>query len=384
MSWEAEAKRALGGEDVPGVQRIRPRRPPLLDADGVRAVLAPFLATLVWGGAVFREMVVGSPIDPLALLLRAVALGLTVRAVLSGATFVRRARVWLAARRHGLALTDGGLVYRDVEGDHAVARRDIVAIREHGHWGQRSGARRWSDVYVVTRPESGRVVLTIPPLFERTPGVLAERLMRWRGPVPAPSDVVYPAPARLGSKVYDDAAAGRVPEGGTVIRHGGAWRKRGPYATVLLGVIVVEGMLRLGPGAWSQLGIGLPAAIALALVAVPLVWTWLTRRAIAPRKGLAMVITPAEILMRTRAGVLRVTWKNLGAMRIESKPTWSILEGYHKARTLVMEPREGETIRYDEAFLGVPAEVVVSLAEAYRKGAITPPRGAPPASEDPG
>lgn len=384
MSWAEDAARALAGEDVPGVEIVRGRRPPLFDAEGVRAILAPLLAAGAWTGAVWREMAVASPIDPLALLLRAVALALTVRAVLSGATFLRRLRVWSTGPRHRLALADEGLVYRSDAGDHEVERADVVAVREHGHWGERSGKRRWSDVYVVTRPDSGRVYLSIPPVFERTPGVLAERLMRWRGPIETPEEVHYPSPARLGSKLYDEAAAGKVPEGGAVIRHGGAWRKRGPYATVLLGIAVVEGLLRMGPHAWEQMGVAVPLAIVLALVAVPLVWTVLTRRAIAPRKGVALVITPAEMLMRTRAGVHRVTWKNLGRMRIESKPAWTILEGYRPARTLVFEPKEGATIRYDEAFLGVPAEVVVSLAEAYRKGALSPRRAPSPGSEAPG
>ncbi len=382
--WRERAASALveGGDEE--VEVLRPERPPLFDSEGVRAVMAPFLAALVWAGAVFREIVADSPIDPAALLMRAVALGFTVRAALAGRRFVGRLGLWAAADRWGLALAPEGLLLRTPRGDVAVAREDVLGVREHGHWGEQSAERRWSGVYVVTYPDTGRLFVAIPPVFERSPGVLAERLMRWLGPRSVDDGPTeHPAPARLASKLYDDAAEGRVPEGVTVIRHGAAWLARGPYATILLGVVIVEGFLRLGPDAWSRMGVVLPAAVALSLVAVPLVWGWLTRRAIAPRKGIALLFTPAEMLMRTRAGVVRATWKGLAQLRLEGKPTWSILSGYHQARTLVIERRDDPVIRYDEAFLGVPAEVVIVLANAYRK-ALIPRPGPDRASGAPG
>ena len=350
-------------------------RPPLLDRDALRSLSVPIVAAGVWAVAVSREAIVETPLDPLALVLRAVALGLTVRAVLAMRALFRRARVWSRASRYALVLGDERLLYRRPGGELAVAKDDVIAVLERGHWGERDGRRRWSDVYVVRAPGADPPWLSLPPLFDRSPGELAERLMRWRGPLPAPETPSYPAPSRLASKVYDDAAAGVVPDGGVVIRHGRGWLARGPYATVLLGVAIAEGYARVGPAGWEQLGIALPTAVGLALLAVPLVWVLLTRRAVAPRHGVALVITPAEIIMRTRAGVLRATFRGLARVRIERKASWSVVEGYHQARTLVIERKQDEPIRYDEAFLGAPAEVVVSLAEAYRKGVIPRPGG---------
>lgn len=381
--WVERARAALAGKEAPEVEVVPPRRPPLLDGEGVRAALAPLLAALAWAGAIFRELVTDNPFDPAALLVRAVALGLTVRAVLSGRGLARRIGVWLAAPRCGLALAPDGILFRGPDGEVAIARDDVLGVREHGHWGERSARPRWSDVYVVTRPSTGRLFERIPPVFEHTPGVLAERIMRWRGVVEAPEEHAPPPPARLPSKLYDDAARGEVPPGVTVVRHGRGWLERGPYATILLGVVVVEGFARLGYETWERLGLVLPAAIGLSLLAVPLVWIGLTWRAIAPRKGIALLLTPAEAILRTRAGVLRTTWKELVRIAVESKPAWSILKGYHSQRTLVLEPRDSPVIRYDEAFLGVPAEVVTVLGDAYRKGIIPPP-GSPGASADPG
>ena len=351
---------------VPGI------RPPLFDATSVRATAAPFVAAIAWAGAIFQETVSGSPIDPVALLLRAIALGLTVRSVLAIRLLARRGSLWSRATKHALVLSPESLRLRGRRGETVVGRDDVVAIREHGHWGERSTKHAWDDVYVVLRPRTGRGFVAVPPIFGGSPGELAERLMRWRGAVPADEDREHPPPARLASKVYDDAAAGSPPPGGIAIRHGRRWMMRGPYATVLLGVVIVEGFMRLGPAGWAQMGVVLPAAVGVSLLLVPLVWVWLTRRAIAPRKGLALVLTPSEMLMRTRAGVLRATFKGLARVRIERKPSWSILEGYHQARTLVIERKEDEPIRYDESFLGTPAEVVVALADAYKRGVIPP------------
>ena len=369
--WIADAAAALAaGQSGDGVTVIKAQPPPLLDRAGIQAVLAPVLAALVWSGAVFREVVAGSPIDPLALLLRAVAFALTVRAVLLGAGFARRLAVWAGLSRWGLALTDGGLLLRTSDGDATVARSEVVAVVERGDWRTRKSGRRWSDVYVVTQPESGRLFLAVPPIFDRSAGILAERLMRWRGPIEAPADHQWPEPARLGSRVYDDAAKGTVDAGVTVIRHGRGWIAKGPYATVLLGLAVADGFVRLGEIDLDEIGVLLPLGIAACASAVPVIWAWLTRRHVAPRKGLALVLTPAELLIRTRSGILRTTWRGLARITIATKASWTILEGYHGARTMVIERRDAPAIRYDEAFLGVPAEVVVALCEAHRSGVI--------------
>jgi len=42
----------------------------------------------------------------------------------------------------------------------------------------------------------------------------------------------------------------------------------------------------------------------------------------------------------------------------------------HEAKTLVLKRKDEPPIRYDEAFLGVPAEVAQALLDAYRTGAL--------------
>ncbi len=367
--WISAVEEALAGKPSESVEVLRASRPPLLDWDGVQATTSPLLAAFMWAAAVFRESVVAHPMDPLSLLLRFLALALTVRAALLAWQMRKRVGAWLGAKRYALALADEGLVLRTPTCDVAIAREDIVDVRERGDWRQRSG-RRWSEVFVVTRPQSGRLYLTIPPLFDRTPGMLAERLMRWLGVVPHPEEPTYPKPEQLASKLYDQVAKGESPAGVTAIRHGRMWLKRGPYATVLLGVAVLDGILRAVLIGQKAVGTTAPFVLGITLVAVPLLWMWFTWKHIKPRKGIALLMTPTEMLMRTREGVLRIRWSNLQKLRIDSKNIWSILEGLHESRTLVIHSKKSPDISYIEAFLGAPAEVVVALGEAYRKGVL--------------
>lgn len=368
-SWveraEAALERGSGGEDVEVVSKSSA---PLLDAVGVRAVLSPLLAAFMWTAAVLREEMVAHPLDPIALLLRLLAFGLTVRALLLGATWLRRVGAALQRGRYHLVLTEDGLLLRTPETDYAVARDHVVAVTERGDWRNRRTSRRWSEVYIVTDPASGRLYLPVPPFFDRTPGALAERLMRWRGVVEPPEEPQHAEPHKLASKLYDEVAAGKRPPGVAVIRHGKGWLTRGPYASLLLGVALADGYLRLPAPARAQIGPMPPLLILVSLALVPLSWVWLTRRHVRPRKGLALVLTPAEMLMRTLSGIHRVRWKNLEAVRIEARKTWSLLEGAHEARTLLILRKGQPEIRYDEAFLGLPAEVAVALCNAYKDG----------------
>lgn len=372
--WIATAEAALvgreGERDDLGV--LRPTRPPLIDADALRTIGSILFASIVWGAAIFREQVTDAAIDPLALLLRLLALGLTVRAALLCVTMARRVGLFLRAQRHALVLTPQGLLYRSPAGDVALPIEDIVAIVERGDWRGRSG-RRSNEVYVVTGPHAGRTHIALPPVFEATPGVLAERLMRWRGVVAASSEP-RPGPAQLASKLYDEVAAGARPPGITAIPHGRGWLVRGPYASLLLGVAVLMGFARLPTGTLSLVGPAAPIAIGACLALVPALWVWLVRREIRPRRGLALVLTPAEALMRTRAGIIRISWTTIERITVQVAASWSLLEGSHGARLLLVQRYDAPDVRYEEAYLGVPAEVALALCEAYRGGVL--PRAA--------
>ncbi|GAB4205303.1 MAG: hypothetical protein OHK0013_21050 [Sandaracinaceae bacterium] len=334
----------------------------------MRALLAPMLAGVAWLGAHFRELVTESALDPLALLMRLLAIALTTRAALLLVALVRRLRVAARARRSVLVLAPEGLFFTDGVRELARERAGIVGVVEPGVWQTRAAGRRWAEVFVVGA-SADELVTALPPVFEHSPGILAEKLMRWLGPQPYEADRSFPEPARLASKVYEDAARGIVEPGTLVVRHGHAWARRGPYATVLLAVAVVEGLVRLDASLLADLWPVAAVAVLVAVV-VPTGWLILTRREIAVRRGVAFVLTPAELLVRTRSGVHRARWGKLQRVTIDTRRAFSILDGLHVAKTLVLKRKDEPPIRYDEAFLGVPAEVAQVLIDAYRTGAL--------------
>lgn len=371
MSWvsDLEAALARGRSDDDSVRVIAPQRPPVLDAEGVKAVVAPLFAAIFWGAAIFREMVGGTPLDPIAVVLRLLALGMTLRVLFLGAEMLRRFGVWAQTKAYGLAISDEGLMFRTPEADYAVAKADVIGVSERGRWQERGAGRRWSEVYVVLDPEAsgGRTHLALPPVFEDTPGLLAERLMRWRGPLPEaePTDA---KPADLASRLYDDAVKGDVPAGVLAIRHDRQWLRKAPYAPVLAGVVAIEALVRGGSAVWQAIEPWMGGLLVLALLAVPARWLWQTGREVKPRKGLGLVMTPAEVLIRTRAGMLRVRWRELAQVNLDAKKKWSVLEGAHAARQLVLLRTTAPVIRYDEPYLGLPIEVAKLLLDAYRSG----------------
>jgi hypothetical protein len=381
LDWVREARTLA-------VQRARPKSgwevlrgtwPPVLDGDGVRALMAPLVAAVAWLGAGFREIVAGTAIDPLAILMRLLAIGLTTRALLLGIGLVRRLIVAARAKRSALVLSPRGLFFTDGASEASIEREAIVAITESGIWQTRRSGRPWADVFVVGSSRDA-LFLRIPPLFEHSAGVLAERLMRWLGAQPYDESRVFPEPAQLASKVYDDAAQGITAPGTLVLPHGLGWARSGPYATILLAIVMIEGLARLEVPIPPEV---LPFAIGAIVVALvfPLGWWWTTRREISVRKGIALVLTPAELLLRTRAGVHRARWGRLQRVSIDTRRAFSVLDGVHEAKALVLKRKDEPPIRYDEAFLGLPVEVAQALLDAYRTGLL--PRQASALSPSP-
>ncbi|MBN1653422.1 MAG: hypothetical protein JXA30_06565 [Deltaproteobacteria bacterium] len=366
-NWIEEAESALDGNPSQMAEVLPNFRPPLFDLQGVQAITSPVLAIFFWAVEILRENLSDHPLDPLALLLRLIALAFTLRAVLMGKMLWSRFRAWSAYRRYGLALTDYGLVLRTPACDLVVDRNDIVGIREQGYVFRPRG-RRWRDVYVITRPQSGRHYLAIPPFFESTSTLLAEKLTRWLGVPSHPTNPIHPKPGTSISGLYNKIASGERPEGITVIRNSSSWIKLGPYATVLLGVAILYGYLRLPVDAWGRISPLAPLVLVLTLVVVPSAWGWLTWQNIKPRRGIALLLTPAEMVMRAKQQLLRVRWSNLLRVDIDLKSVWSVLEGVNENKTLVILRRNEPEIRYREIFLDEPLEVVLVLIEAYRKG----------------
>ncbi len=368
-SWVQTAEEALDGSKPEGIEVIDGTRPPLLDEQGIQALSSPLLAALMWSAALFREFVSGHPWDWLALLCRCVALALTARALWLGWRFCKRLAVWKAFNSYRLALADEGLILRTPEADLAVARQQVVGVVERGEWSERGG-RRWSPLYLVTSPDSGRLHVEIPPVFLRTPGVLAEKLMRWLGVRDDTGQPSAAEPESLASKLYDRVAKGERPQGISVVPQGNGWLRSGPYATVILGVALLDGLVRLALRGQLSVSPLLVIIVAVTLLLVPLAWLLLVRQHIEPRQGIALIMTPAEMLMRTQQGVLRVGWKELSGLRIQSKTAWSVLEGPYRSRTLIIGRKNQPPINYLESFLGLPVEVIIALADGYRKGVL--------------
>jgi hypothetical protein len=367
-SFVERAESAMRGAAEEGVTLLSHGRPAVLDANGRKALIVPLVAAFFWAAAIFREGLT-HPLDPLALLLRLFALSATLRGLLALRLLLGRLRELGRLRSYQLALCDEGLLLRTPTTDYALAKEDVIDIREHGAW-QEHGARRWSDVYLITRPASGRLYLAVPPMFMHTPGVLAETLMRWRGVVAADPNAPERKPLELPSKLFDAIVAGERPDGVAVIEQGRGFLRRGPYATVLLGIAVLEGFLRTPPAVRGQLGLTTPIVAGLCLVLVPLLWLVLTRRSIAARKGIALVLAPAELLMRIPSGVLRVPYPDIARLEVKARTVWSILDGASQMRSLLIHRKSEGAINYAEAFLGVPAEVALALCDGYRKGVL--------------
>jgi hypothetical protein len=379
-NWIGAAEAALQERPTEGVEvDVLPRAtPPLLDAEGIRALLSPFIAAFLWAATVFRETQLHQTLDPLALLFRVLALALSVRALRLLIELSAKLRVRMSAARYGLALAPEGLLYRSPAGDLAIPREQVLDVRVRGDWDSKPG-RRWAEVYLITHPDSTRYYVALPPLFERTPGVLAETLMRWRG-VPAElsdAGASEPEPEPLATKLWERAARGELTKGVVAIRHGSAWLQRGPYASVLLGVAMLDGFLRMPAAARALLSQGPALLLAGALVFIPLAWVVYTRASLASRQGLALVLTPAELLVRSRQGLQRVAWSSVARTSVQTRMTWSILQGAHEARALLVERKGESSIQCSQAFIKTPVEVVAGLCDAYRKGLV---RGAETAS----
>lgn len=372
---QAEAAATAGRSGVEGVRVLRGHRPPVLAGEGVKAVVTPLFVGLFAAAAAFRELLAGSSMDPIAMGLRLLAVGFATRMLVLGWRFVRRIRVWRESPGYCLVLHPEGMFYRRPGVDLVIPRGDVQGVVERGAWQSRAAGRRWNDVYVVTDPAGGRCYVAFPPVFAGTPGQLAERLMRWRGAPPPAGHAPPEQPAPMASRLWDAAAEGHVPSGTTAIRHGWAWLTRAPYLAAWGAVVVVEGLARGGPQVLDAIEPAVGGGLLVVLAIVPARWLWQQRRDVSPGKGLSLVLTPAELLIRTANGILRTPWSQLASVRVDARRWWSLVEGVHEARQLVITRSNAPAIRYDEPYLGTPAEVARILCEAYARGAL--PAGAP-------
>lgn len=352
-----EADRLLSGEDIEGATLLRGQRPPIFDGLGMSAIVLLLVTAVAWVG-VARG---GNALEPLTLLTTFVAAAASARLLAMFVTLWPRFRVYHEAPEHSLSLLAEGLVWRSPDTEVVLPRESIVAIQEQGQWQRRAAGRRYGLVWVIAQPRAGTAIWALPPIFDETPGMLASRLERWRGSV-EPYTGELPEDDMLPSARYDAAAKGVAAEGMAWIRHGLGWLRRGPYAGPLFALITAPALASV-PAIATLLWALLPL-----IIAIPFGWLLLSLREVRPRKGLSMVLTPTELLLRTRGGVLRTQWSEMQQIHLDSSPGWTLLDGFQRARRLVITRRDDPPIRYDETYLGFDAEAVQRLLNAYRKG----------------
>jgi hypothetical protein len=374
-NWIRDAEAALSGGSRPSaessVEVIEKHGPVVLDVTGGRALLAPFLAAFMWAALVLREEQVHATLEPLALGLRVLAYALTLRAVRVLAAFGQRLRLLVQRRGYGLVLADEGIFVRLPNRDVVVPRADVLGIKEESATATAPRATvRFAHVYVITHPDTGRTHVALPPIFGHSPRHLAELLMRWRGVAEStPLQATEAIGGELASKLWERAAHGETLPGVVAVKHGYGWLRGGPYASMLLGLAVLDGYVRLPAAALQMLNPRPALLLAAALVIVPAAWALITRTRLRARQGLSFVLSPDALLSRTRGGVQRTPWTTVTRVDVSSRTSWSLLRGAFDAHTLVVQRKREASVQCTEDLLALPVEVVSGLCEAYKRAA---------------
>lgn len=347
--WIERAEAALGGHDDPNIEVLAGAPPPLLDATGRRALLSPLLAGFLWSAAVFVEQLRG-PLDSLSLLLRLLALAITLRSALLALTWLRRARIYAQHRRYALAISDEGLLLRTPRTDVALVRDDIVEICAQTVLARGREGSGWADVYIVTKPQSGRTFACLPPVFSRNSELLAEQLGQWRGDVSVAPD--------------------SEPASTTEIDRKRGFPRRGPIATVLLGLVLLESYLRLPEAARSYATGWVAAVVVTCTVLIPAAWLLAERVRLGPGRAPLLSISASHVSLATRRGARRMTWSQATKIEVRIRGSWSLMQGAHDVRALSVGAFDASAVQFGEEQLALPIDVARALCDAYRNGTI--------------
>lgn len=360
----APLRAALRGEASPRAEVLRGERPPLVDAQLVRALTSALMLGLMLAATQFRTRTSVLSIDPVLLVLHIACVAFAVRAVLASARWAAAFSADGAARGAALVLGEQALMLVVGGREHVVPRRsvlDVVVVHE-GRAEARIAAR--ATVQLARVPSDPPFVL--PPWFAAQPEALVARLRRWLGP--SASGREPPGPQGDPERTYAEAAAGSVPRHGLAVPEGRGYLARAPYAALLGVVVAIDALVHAGSLA-SQLLLPASAAGALAVLAFVGWFVWMARRR-AVRRGLGLLLTREELLTRSGAGVVAVPWPQLAELAVDERSAWSPMLGALVVRTLALRTHDGQTLLFDGGFLGYPVEVVAALCEAYRKGRV--------------
>jgi hypothetical protein len=368
-AWLAVLRRAVRGTASPGIEVARGARPGFLSGDAVHALISTLLAALVLAAAVLRGTLSAGQFDLIALLLRTASVAFALRAAIAIAAVVRRTIRDRAAESHALAWSSEGLLESRPEGERWVAREDVLGFALPDERPVRGASSSRRPLYVVLTPEQAPRYWTLPPYYAASSEILQARLLRWLGTREAALPELAP-PVSAPDERYLRAAEGRLAPGEVAVPEGFGYRLRAPYGALLALVFVGDALLQAGTERARLLA---PAGLALALVPIALaVWfSWLRSRR-AARLGLALLLTPEELLVRGKHGVASVPWTQLASVDVTARLAWSPFVGSYLVRMLSFQALDGSLIPFDESFLGVPADVIAVLAKAYRSGEYEP------------
>jgi hypothetical protein len=363
--WVAALREAARGGGRAGVEVLRVEAGP--DGGSVRALVSLLMAGLLVAAAILRARVAaGAGFDLLGSLLRTAAVAFGVRALLHLLLAVRGAL--RRARRGGrvLCLGEAGLYERTAAGERWLSRADALAVVVRESAGRWLGQER--PVFVVAHPGRDVRYLELDARYAGSPEVLGARLERWLA-APIGGDPVHPPPREEPvEERYARAARGQLAPGDVVVAEGGSYRLRAPFAGLLGVVFALDALAHAGAlRARIVPVVLLSCVLAIALVAGWLVW--MSRRT-KSRLGIAMLLTPEELIVRGPGGALGIPWGQLAQPTVNTRLGWSPFFGSFAARSLALGDAHGTQLSFDAGFLGVPPEVLAALIEAYRAGRV--------------
>ncbi|MBK6810709.1 MAG: hypothetical protein IPG81_17790 [Sandaracinaceae bacterium] len=158
---------------------------------------------------------------------------------------------------------------------------------------------------------------------------------------------------------------------------GRAWLMSGPYAGVVFALV-------LGVHALAVPLLRTPLTLLLVPVAcAPLaLWWWRGRATRRARGGVALLLTPTQLIVRDAVGARSAPWSEVQAVRTESQPAWDMLRGARRAPLLVISRRGTPPLRLREDELGVAVPRALLRVEAYRSAVgATPASASAPAAD---
>jgi hypothetical protein len=361
-----EATRSAAAIAHGEVEVMRGARPSFFDGDLARALSSALFAAFVVAAAIFRERLGAStPLDLIALLLRAASAAFVLRAVIACVVLVRRIAREGDAPDHVLAFGPSGLLLRGPRGERWTAREDVLAVALPEQPDGPAARSPRKPLMLILKPSGVPRELDLPPYFAGSQDILAARLSRWLARPETEPQRRFDPPKPNPEEHYARIAKGSTEAGEVCVPEGMGYRARAPYGALLGCLFALDTLRSAGPVA-AKLAPGVIGACALALLFLGGWFVWMNGRR-RSRLGIAMALTREEMLMRGKAGVVGIPWGQFSEIEVDVRLTWSPFYGSYPVRVLSLSTLDGERILFDGGFLGISAEHVAWLCESYRR-----------------